>query len=104
MYKEKYLKYKSKYIALKNQLGGEIRQNVPTNTSTPIKWKRVPIEGTNPVKYHWVEDKDTSSTQIQDIKPVIKQVIKPVIKPVINKESQVIKEEIESDEYVEQQY
>jgi hypothetical protein len=92
MYKEKYLKYKSKYIALKNQLGGDIRQNVPTNTSTPIKWKRVRIEGTNPVKYHWVED--TSSTQIQDIKPVIKQVI--------NEEPPEIKKETESDEDVEQ--
>jgi len=98
MYKEKYLKYKSKYIALKNQLGGDIRQNVPKNI-LPTKWKKVLIPGSNPKRYGWVEDEDTSSTQIQDIKQEPPpQVIKQEPPP------QVIEQEQQSDYDVEEQW
>jgi hypothetical protein len=51
MYKEKYLKYKTKYTALKNQLGGEIRPIKMEPYTIPDIPKILKYNNTSPYSY-----------------------------------------------------
>jgi hypothetical protein len=58
MYKEKYLKYKIKYTALKNQLGGEIHPIQMEPYTIPDIPKILNYNNTSPYRYEQIEVRD----------------------------------------------
>jgi hypothetical protein len=59
MYKEKYLKYKTKYTALKNQSGGEIRSIKMEPYNIPDIPKILNYNNTSPYRYQQIYARDS---------------------------------------------